>query len=287
MAKPLIAGLLLLGIHNLTAQDTLMQKRLKPLLIATGAGYALTMAGLNQLWYADFERESFHFFNDHNEWKQIDKVGHFYAGFQLSSSGYKALRWAGVEEGKAILYGTLFSVAALTPIEIFDGFSSAYGASYTDLIANTTGGALFYFQQKNWGTIKVHPKFSFKSTHYPNLRPNVLGSTWYEEIIKDYNGQSYWLSLDISKFLSGSNFPKWLNLAIGYGAGGMIYANDHENMEAGFTPKRQYYVAFDLDFNEYHSKSKLVNTLIHFVNMVHIPAPTLEYSDGFKFHFIY
>ncbi|MEP2772559.1 MAG: DUF2279 domain-containing protein [Fulvivirga sp.] len=280
----LCLGLAICSINGFAQQDS--THRLKPLLIGTGVAYTGALIGLNQLWYSDFERESFHFFNDHREWKQMDKVGHFYAAFQLSSGGYRALRWANVTEDKSILWGTIFSAIVLTPIEVFDGFSTAYGASYSDVIANTAGASFFYLQQRKWGEIRIHPKFSFHRTSLPSSRPELLGEGLLEEVFKDYNGQTYWLSFDLSKLIN-CNFPKWLNLAVGYSANNMVAAHDSQSESRGFSPQRQVFFAIDFDLNEYKFHSKLLNTLIYLVNMVHLPAPTLEYSDKLKFHFAY
>src|SRR5687767_1410367 len=67
-------------------------KRLRNLTIISGTVYAVTLVGLNQLWYKDSEKQSFHFFNDNAEWKQVDKVGHFYSAFYLSYGASSALR---------------------------------------------------------------------------------------------------------------------------------------------------------------------------------------------------
>lgn len=285
-ANRILLALLLSLTSIFTHAQSDSTKRLKPLLIGTGIAYTGALIGLNELWYSDFERESFHFFNDHNEWKQLDKAGHFFAAFQLSSGGYRSLKWANVSDKKSILWGAIFSAIVLTPIEVFDGFSTAYGASYTDIIANTAGASFFYFQQSKWGEIKIHPKFSFRQTQFPSQRPELLGNGFHEELLKDYNGQSYWLSFDISKF-SKTNFPKWLNIAVGYGATNMVAARDAQSQSLGYNPQRQFYLAVDFDFNEYQFKSKLLNTLMFFINMIHLPAPTLELSDKLKFHFIY
>ncbi len=276
--------LVICSLNSFAQSDS--TRRLKPLLIGSGIAYTGALVGLNQLWYSDFEREPFHFFNDHGEWKQMDKIGHFYAAFQLSSGGYQALRWANVKEDKSILWGTIFSAIVLTPIEIFDGFSAAYGASYSDIIANTAGASFFYFQQKQWKEIRIHPKFSFRRTSLPSNRPELLGNGLLEEVFKDYNGQTYWFSFDLSKMISGK-FPKWLNLAIGYGANNMVAARDQQSESLGFAPQRQFYFALDFDFNEYKFRSKILNTLVYLVNMVHLPAPTLEFGDKLKFHFAY
>nr|WP_238354538.1 DUF2279 domain-containing protein [Fulvivirga marina] len=277
-------------LSSLQAQtdSTLHKKRLKPLVITSAAVYAGSLVALNHLWYANFERESFHFFNDSREWKQIDKAGHAYAAFHINSASYKALRWAGLSEDKSLTYGALSSIITLSSIEIFDGFSSAYGASYTDLAANTLGTALFYSQMKLWHEIRIQPKFSFYRTNFPDSRPETLGKNFSEELLKDYNGQTYWLSINFSKFKTLEKFPKWLNLAIGYGAHNMLYATDASNTSHGLSPKRQYYLSIDMDFSEYKSRSGVLNTIVYLLDMIHLPAPTMELSNGkFKFHYVY
>lgn len=277
------------GTTLASTPDSIPRKnRLKPLLITTGAAYATSLVALNELWYSNHERESFHFFNDGKEWQQMDKVGHFFSAFHLGSTSRSALKWAGVEEDKALLYGSLASTAMMASIELFDGFSSAYGASFNDLIANASGTLLFYGQQQLWNEVKIHPKFSFRRTGYSQQRPKVLGENLAGEILKDYNGQTYWLSMDLSRLIEAKKFPKWLNLAVGYGAEEMIFAEDHANIQSGFSPTRQYYLALDFDLNEYQSSSTFVNMLIYIINMIHLPAPALEYSSGkLNFHFFY
>ncbi len=279
-----ISFLLFFFAYYASAQDsTSVKKRLKPLVIGSSTLYAGSLIALNELWYADFERQSFQFFNDNAEWKQVDKIGHFYSAFHISAASYHGLKWAGLEHKKSVIWGALVSTIVLTPIEIFDGFSAQYGASYGDLIANTTGGLFFAGQQLLWNEIRIHPKFSFNRSAYASLRPEILGQGLKEEILKDYNAQTYWLSFDMSKF--NSFFPKWLNLGLGYGAKEMIFANDRQNQNSGFEPQRQFYVGLDIDISNFESKSRVVNTLIYIINLVRIPAPALEFSDGnFRFH---
>ena len=277
--------------QTLSAQDgdtLLMKKRFKPLAIGAAATFTGSMIMLNELWYKDFERESFHFFDDSKEWKQVDKAGHMYSAYHISAGSYQVLRWSGLSRTKALNISAMSSILTLTSIEVFDGFSSAYGASASDFVANISGTLLYYAQMRAWNTIYVQPKYSFRKTSYPALRPEVLGKTPPEQWLKDYNGQTYWLSINISRFGRLDKFPKWINPAIGYGMEDMIYANDQANTEIGLSPTRQYYLALDLDLSEIKSKSRLVNTLLYVLNLVHIPAPTLEFSQGeFKFHYFY
>jgi hypothetical protein len=88
----------------------------------------------------------------------------------------------------------------LTIVEVFDGFSAEWGASTGDLIANATGTALYVSQELLWKEQRITPKFSFHSTKYAALRPDVLGSSLPEKNSKDYNGQTYWLSINLFFF---------------------------------------------------------------------------------------
>ncbi|MEQ8423153.1 MAG: DUF2279 domain-containing protein [Cyclobacteriaceae bacterium] len=265
--------------------DTLNKVKLRKVVIASSSVYAATMIGLDQVWYSDFDKQPFSFFNDSKEWLQIDKAGHLYSAFHIADVNSRSLQWSGMGKRKSNNIGAVASFLMLSSIEIFDGYSSGYGASASDLVANALGVSLFLGQQALWDEARIRPKFSFHTTYLANLRPAILGSTFNEKLIKDYNGQTYWLSVDVDKF---TPFPKWLNLAVGYGAHDQIFATDQANVASGFTPYRQYYVALDFDATAIKTRSKGLKTLLYFVNMIKLPAPTLELSNGqIKAHAFY
>lgn len=279
--------------HLLSAQhpssDTLTtpvnQKRLRTFVISASVVYGSSIIGLSKLWYSNSSYQSFRFFNDYDEWKQMDKLGHFYSAFYISCTSSKALQWSNVRKRKSDLIGAATAVLLLAPIEVLDGFSNAYGASTGDLLANT-GGAVFYLTQSYlWNEVRIWPKFSFHQTGYASLHPELLGNTLSNEILKDYNGQTHWLSFDMDKFIK---FPKWLNLAVGYGAQEMVYASDHKNLINGYDPYRQYYLSVDFDLTAIKTRSKAVKALIFFASMIKLPAPALEFSKkGVHFHGLY
>jgi hypothetical protein len=253
-------------------------KRLKSFILIGGSGYTAAMVGLNQLWYKDAGKQSFALFNDSRQWKQLDKAGHFYSAFHLSRATSKSLQWCDVNTKKAQLWGSVTGFLMLLPIEIFDGFSVDYGASTTDILANAGGAAFYLCQTILWDEVRLHPKLSFQRTIYPELRnDNTLGNGLISELVKDYNGQTYWLSIDTDKFI---RFPKWLNLAVGYGADGMVYATNQQNQLAGFHANRQFYIGLDLDLAHIRSRSKLLNTALYILNLVKLPAPAIEFSGG-------
>ena len=291
LIRGLISILLLVTItppsysQPIDSVTTINSTRLKTVIIGSTVAYTGIIIGLSSVWYSQYDKQEFQFFNDAGEWKQVDKVGHFYSAFQLSSIGSRTLQWSGVSKKKSDLTGSITSFAVMSSIEVLDGFSAGYGASASDLLANALGAGFYLGQQALWHETKIYPKFSFHSTEYAEQRPEALGSTLMEQMIKDYNGQTYWLSADVDKFVK---FPRWLNLAVGYGAEDMLYANEEDNLNNGLNPYRQFYLGIDFDLTAIKSRSKFLNSLIYVVNMIKLPAPTLEFSQGkVRAHFFY
>lgn len=272
--------------------DTLNTTRLKSVVISEVVIGATALIGLNQVWYAEYPRSEFHFINDNAEWLQMDKAGHVFSAYHLGSFGANALKWAGSSRKSQLIYGSTLGLAFLTTVEVFDGYSANWGASLGDVIANVSGTALFVSQELLWKEQRIVPKFSFHTTPYASVRPEVLGSSLQEQILKDYNGQTYWLSANIHSFAKTSKIPKWLNVAIGYGAEGMITGKD-EFVNTVFFPEskryRQFYLSFDLDLTKIETKSHFVKTILTVFNSIKIPAPTFEIRclGKSKMHLIY
>ena len=277
------------GVENLLKpSDTLNKKRLKTLAISETAIGTATLIGLNQVWYADYPHSNFHFINDNAEWLQMDKVGHVFSSYHLGSFGANALKWTGASRKSQLIYGSTLGLAFMTTVEVFDGYSANWGASLGDVAANVSGTALFVSQELLWKEQRIIPKFSFHTTQYASQRPDVLGSSISEQILKDYNGQTYWLSTNIYSFAKSSKFPKWLNVAVGYGAEGMITGNeDNNSLES--KRFRQFYLSLDVDLTKIKTKSHFVKTILTVFNSIKIPAPTFEIkgSGGTKFHLLY
>lgn len=273
-------------------KDTIINKRLLFFTASNVLTCSSTAVLLNSLWYKNFAKTNFHFFNDANEWLQMDKVGHFYSSYYLSKILVNGFKWTGIKNNDATIYGTSLGFFYISTIEIFDGFSENWGASKTDLIANLSGSMLFLSQNLILKNEPIKPKFSFHSTEFPNLRPEVLGYSLAEQIIKDYNGQTYWLSFNIKKISALNKVPKWLNLAIGYSGEGMVGGENNnfvnEKYNTNITKYRQYYLSLDIDLSEIKPKSKTLKLIFNAINIIKIPSPTIELSNSsLKFHYIY
>ena len=212
----------------------------------------------------------------------MDKLGHSYTSYQLGNFGRDALKWSGVSQKNQLLFGSTIGFVFLSAVEVLDGHSSNWGASTGDIIANAAGTALFVSQELLWKEQRITPKFSFHTTQYASLRPEVLGGSFNEQLLKDYNGQTYWLSVNLHSFFKKSKIPQWLNVAFGYGAEGMIYSRNNEN--SPLFPKgttfRQFYVSFDADLTKIKTNSHLLKTIFSVVNIIKIPSPTLEINGN-------
>jgi uncharacterized protein YfiM (DUF2279 family) len=269
----------------LAPSDTLVSSRVKLVVVSQTVLTATALIGLNELWYSDYPKADFQFKNDNNHWLQMDKMGHVYASYHFGRISSEMLAWSGVSKKKQLLYGATYGFAFLTAVEVMDGYSEQWGFSWGDVAANATGTALYISQALLWNEQRLQPKFSFHTTSYAAQRPELLGSSLSEQILKDYNGQTYWLSANVHSFIGETFLPKWFNVAIGYGAEGMITAEPTPGDER----YRQWYLSLDVDLTKIQTKSHFLKTCFSLFNAIKIPSPTIEISSsqGFKFHPIY
>lgn len=281
-----------------TPSDTLNKPRLYTIVGVGGAGAVGSLAGLYGLWYADYPQSGFHFVNDMNNWRGMDKVGHAMTNYTIGSNIHNVLRWSGVDRNEAIWYGGLTGWSYMAIVEVMDGMSTEWGFSVGDFAFNTFGSGLFIGQQLAWDEQRIVMKYSYHNTQYPQYRPELLGSGWEQTWLKDYNGQSYWLSVNPRSFSSSTDgwWPQWLNVAVGYGVTGMTGGSENPSFNAAgealplFNRGSQYYLSLDIDLTRLPVKSHFWKGVFSVINMVKIPAPALEYrtTDGnFYFHPLY
>jgi hypothetical protein len=253
------------------------------------------LIGLHYLWYKKFPKSRFHLFNDNAEWLSIDKVGHATTAYNMSAVQYDMMRWSGLNNNKATWVAGLTSLGLQTIVEIFDGFSQKWGFSKGDMLANILGSTLFMSQQFAWGEQRVRMKFSFHKTIYGKYNPAELGANKWQSWLKDYNGQTYWLSVNPSSFMqSNTSFPKWLNTSFGYGADGMIGARSNplkigDKTIPEFKRVHRYLFSLDADLKRIDNELMMPHTLLSIPNVLKVPAPTVEFKKGSatKFYWLY
>jgi hypothetical protein len=282
--------------HQAVEQDSGIRKgRLTGVTVTASTLYAASIVGLYSLWYADYPQSSFHLFNDCDEWYGIDKLGHATSAYWVGKIGYESLRWSGVDRKKAIWYGGTWGFIYLATVEIFDGFSAEWGASVCDIVANTAGTGLFIGQQLLFDKQPFVLKVSYHPTEYAQYRPDLLGSNFIQSMLKDYNGQTYWMSGNISSFLpENSRFPRWLSVSFGYGAEGMLGAASNPSEYNGeplpyFERYPKFFLSLDADLTKIRTRSETLKLLLNLIGYIKIPFPALEYNrvGGIKFHPIY
>ena len=247
----------------------------KTLGIGMGGLYTGSLFLLNEAWYKGYPKSEFHTFNDSKEWLQIDKMGHFWSTYSLSRGSSELWSLALGDRRKGALAGSLSAVGFMTTIELLDGFSSEWGWSWSDMATNVGGSGLYLFQELAWGEQRIRFKFGPGLIKYndPVLQARadqLFGKSIPERILKDYNGLKFWFSGNIHSFFPATKLPKWLNLAVGYGAEGLFGGFDNRGFDANgnlifdrrdVARKRHLYIAPDIDFSKIKTRKKWLKSI--------------------------
>jgi uncharacterized protein YfiM (DUF2279 family) len=285
-----------LVLMSITRTNALAQDELDTACVscarATAIGVTATVAlgsfyFLNELWYEDYPRSSMHSFDDSQEWLQMDKAGHFFSTYTLSDQYYQVLRRSHFQHREAAWIAGSASLFYLSGVELLDGFSAQWGWSWSDMLANTCGSSLFLLQQLKWNEQRIRLKFSYRNSAYAMFNSEQLGRNFQQRLFKDYNAQTYWMSCNVSSFLaSDAAFPRWLNVAIGYGATKMTTARINYSDVNNFNRTREFYLSFDADLERLRWKKKWLKRTMQILSFIKIPGPTFEIrSDGkMKWH---
>ena len=270
-------------------------KRRTKIIAATNiVGYSGAMVGLYAAWYKNYPQSNFHSFNDIGEWKGIDKIGHAYSAYAESKASMELWRWTGIDRKKRIWLGGMSGAVYQTVIETLDGFSSEWGWSWGDFSANILGSGMLVAQELAWDEQRIQFKFSFHRKFYNdpilNQRSDkIFGNSTAERFLKDYNGQTYWLSANLKSFFPKSNLPAWLQISVGTGAEGLFGANKNIGKDDNGTMNfnrtdikryRQWYLAPDVDLTKIKTNKKGIKVALNILNIVKFPMPSLEYSNG-------
>ncbi len=275
---------------TLDTLDAVSPNRVNTVLITTGSVYTVSLVGLSTIWYEDLGK--FHFFNDNDGWRYMDKWGHAMTSYYVGRVGIEAFRWSGLADRKALWYGGSIGLLFLTSVEILDGMSEDWGFSIGDVAFNVGGAALAIGQELLWQDQRITLKWSFQPSPYAQYRPELLGRDHTTQWLKDYNGQTYWMSFNLKSFLPKAALPKWLNFAIGYGANGMTGANRNPlQNESGqeippFKRYSQFYLGPDIDLSKIKTKSKVLNFIFKGIGFVKVPLPAIEMRPGDRTKFL-
>lgn len=274
----------------LPASANFNRQRFNVVILSEAGLSTLATIGLEFLWYKKFPKSRFHFFNDNNEWLNMDKVGHATSAYNIAAVQYNVMRWTGVNKTTSLWVGIATALGYMTMIEVSDGFSKEWGFSPGDMIANVSGVAMFGAQQAAWHQQRILMQFSYHNSIFSKYNPGELGRNLPQRILKDYNGQSYWLSFNVSSFMGKTNFPKWITANVGYGASGMISAVHNPSEMNGknipsFLRERKLFLGVSGAFTANNAI-----TYPSWLNILKIPAPVAQWnltSDKISFRPLY
>lgn len=266
--------------------DTISKKRIIGISITSGTIWSGTMLGLSQVWYKDVEKAKWHSFDDSRNWLQMDKAGHFYTANKIANLTGNMYRWAGASNTQQSWIGFGYSLGYQMTLEMLDAYSAEWGFSWSDAGANLAGSASYLGQQLLWKEQRIIPKFSYSNSPYAALRPEVLGSNFPERLLKDYNGQTYWLSVSLGSFFTDSKIPKWLCFSFGYSADAKLIG-DNEYFEyvtndqlIQLHSSREYLFSFDVDFSKLEIRRSWLKKVVNQLNYLKVPFPALHLQNG-------
>lgn len=248
-------------------------------LATTGIGLTSigSIYGLNKLWYSNENQSSFHLFNDSKNWMQMDKMGHAFTVYHLTRSLKEVYAWTGLSQKKSLWTAAGISMGYLSAIEILDGFSESWGFSLSDMAFNSLGMGLYLFQEQYFQRQIFKPKFSFHQTRFAIQRPEVLGNNFLESLLKDYNGQTYWLSFSPVQ-LGVKQWPNWLMLSFGHSIRGRLKGD--ALIYDGTKSHRELLFSLDIDLSQISVKSKLLKNFLEALNTLKLPFPSILFSNG-------
>jgi uncharacterized protein YfiM (DUF2279 family) len=239
-----------------------------------------SMAYLQYIWYKDRKRVPMRSYNDSRGYLQVDKFGHAYTAYLQSYAGVRALQWAGLSQRKAALYGGCVGFVMQLPIEIWDGMYEGWGFSWSDLGANTFGSALVMAQELAFRKQIVQMKFTFRTSPYAKQANGYLGKG-FNQVMYDYNGHTYWFSLGLNHLFNHQKIPRWLNVAVGYGAGGMFGEFKNISYYKGvYIPEteryRQLLFSLDVDFTKIPTHKQWLRKVLDGMFILKVPFPAIE-----------
>lgn len=244
-----------------------------------GSVWAGSLIALQSIWYSENNSATFQFFDDSKNWLGMDKAGHIYTAYQLNRLSSDLYQWSGVPQKKSAWLGFGISMGYQTTLEILDGFSTTWGWSWADFGANIIGSSLYTGQEIVWKEQRILPKFSYHPTDFAAIRPSVLGSTFSESLLKDYNGQTYWLSFSPRSFFPHWGIPKWACLSFGYSAHEKLVGSQSVYFDATsgvtYREQREFLFSLDIDLSQLPIKRAWLKTIVKQFNYLKVPFPTL------------
>ncbi len=293
----------------LTPSDNYNKVRFYSMLGGGIAAYSATLYGLSQAWYNQYDKTSFHFYDDFGVWQHMDKYGHAYTTYFYTDILHRMTLWTGMNDNSSLWLAAGGANLFQLTLEILDGFNEEWGFSISDIGANVSGSAIYVAQHLLWKEQRIRIKFSSLPPTYSNdIVPSInnMGTITYKEraqelygrnlsskILKDYNGQTYWLSFNPASF--NIPHPKWLNWSFGIGSEDMYagkgneWITDNIHYRTPFEPRQVFYLSPDVNWDAFRGKNEFINTILGTLNYIKTPLPAISVDSrgNFQWHLVF
>ena len=241
--------------------------------------YSLASFYVEYQWWWKGNYKNFQYGNDgflNNYSLGVDKAGHFYTSYFYFNALYEFMDWGGFDETTKLITSMAIPAFYALSIELNDGFTYFSFSGY-DLTANMLGIGYGVLQRQ----YPYLNNFKFKWSYYPS---GIIPLDNKFIIANDYDGHIYWLSVDVNGVLPErlkGYWPKYLNIAAGYGAKNVSHRNAWLGLISPNGPKKRKF-AFSIDYNlgSFEVKDDFLNVVRNIVDYLHFPAPGLKSIEG-------
>ena len=239
---------------------------------AAVTGFAIN-EGMRRAWWRG-DRRAFHFAEDRRYARDLDKLGHVYAGYAASLISYRLVNWTGLSENRSAWYGATLGLLFQLYVEIQDGFATDWGFERYDMAGNILGTV--YFLARHY--IPVLKYTGLKFSYYPSARygtPKGHEGIWTDVAqswVDDYEGQTYWLSLKAgdaaADYLSAPSWMRFFNIAIGWSL-------------TDFRKEWEWYLALDWNMEAMPGTNWYLRRFWELFDLIKLPAPAVRVApDG-------
>ena len=248
-----------------------------------GGTMAAGNIGIMGYYFATFynddynQRAPFHTFNDwYNADVNVDKLGHIWGSQTYTHALYHLFRWTGMREAPSMYWSSGLSLLYQFEMEVVDGLYAKWGFSWWDMAANAVGAA--------WPNVqRVYPFLQvvdLKMSYHPSA---AVKSGWVEhDYLRDYDGFTYWLALNVHDVLPATlrdYWPRWLGIALGYGANRTLLGkNVYNSIDGVGQGEQEWYLALDFNARALPGDTPFLRFLRESLNLFHHPMPAVRIS---------
>ena len=225
----------------------------------------------------------------------MDKVGHACTSYHLNKVSHTLFEKNHIKN--PLLKSSIYTFGYMLGVELLDGYSTEWGFSIYDVIGNGLGTFLYSIQESKLKSQPFKIKFSSTKTAYATCRPSLLGENRLQQIFKDYNGQTYWVTFNYNE-LSNKKIKifDYVDFALGYSVDG--FTGGHNNPEItscncaisecnNLRRTSQFIFSLDLNTSKIKNNHPIIGKFLLPFDIIKIPFPAIILNNSKNFRLIY